>query len=1073
MKRHLLVCCMFFLMISGHALAQSGINISKKNISIRDALYEVERQSQHSVAFDEGILNVDRKITLSVKNKPLAEVLNTILENTNCTFTIKNKHIIIMRKDAKEDVLTKAITGNVVDSIGQPVIGAVITVLNEDISTATDAKGNFKIANVPIGSTLKVSYMGFLTQNIRVGYSDKINIRLQQDAHLLEEIVVVGYATVKKKDLTTAVAIVSTEDINERPITQAAQALQGRAAGVQVVQSSGEPGGGLMVRVRGTSSFQAGNEPLYVVDGLPMTNIANLSPNDIASMQVLKDASSAAIYGARAANGVVVITTKRGKGGIRSLSLNSYAGISKIGNTIDALNTAQYKEYLKDLKKQVPTTTLIPEDENRYTDWNKEYFGTGINQSHQLALTDGTEKLQYYISGGYMEDKGIIEKANFKRYNFRANVNNKQTDWLSLGFSIGYTRTNGRTIPHNKTAMRGGSILSVVNTPPYMQKWDAFNPGAYDEFTYGSQFFSPFLASASDDTYSTSRIVGVTNLDFTIIDGLHYKVNFGIDEDNSTGESYLAPGANGESRSYNGLYSVSASKNFEWLLENLMTYDKKFDKSSLSVLGGATLQRALNEGNGGGGHDVLGPSLNLVNIIIPDQSWSSKGSWSLLSYLARVSYDYDGKYLLSANMRTDGSSKFAPGNKWGVFPSASAAWRISAEPFMKSTASYLDDLKVRVGWGKTGNQGGIGNYDWMATYWASRNIPKPEDENQTPGMNTGLASKGYRGLTWEKTTQYNVGVDATLFNSRLNLILDVYYKYTNDLLKTFYPPGTAGSTYNILTNMGEMSNKGLEIAINSKNIIQPRFKWNSEFNISFNKNRAENIGITPVEYYATMYSNNQPAIILKNKSRLGTFFGYRTNGVDPETGDVVYLDLDGNGRITPEDRTVLGDAQPLFTGGLTNTFTYSNFSLSLFFQGSYGNDIFNATKMDITGMQDFRNQSLEVLDRWKRPGMVTDIPRPGNRENIWNSDRYIEDGSYLRLKNVSFMYDFDTKGRLSKLGIKKLQPYITAQNLWTWTKYSGYDPEVNAYGSSALELGVDYGTYPQSRTFVLGINVEF
>lgn len=1073
MKKHLLVCCMFFLILMGHALAQSGISISKKNISIRDALYEIERQSQHAVAFDEGTLNVDQKINLSVKNKPLAEVLNIILQQTDCTFTIKNKHIIITPKEIKGDVQKRTVTGSVSDSTGRPIVGAILTVLGQDITTVTNTEGNFKIANVPANATVRVTYVGFISRNVRIGSNEKLTITLQQEAKELEEIVVVGYATVRKKDLTTAVAVVSTEDINERPITQAAQALQGKAAGVQVVQPSGEPGGGLMVRVRGTSSFQAGNEPLYVVDGLPMNNIANLSPNDIESMQVLKDASSAAIYGARAANGVVVITTKRGKGGIRSLSLSSYAGISRIGNTIDALNTEQYKEYLRDLKKQVPTTTLIPDDENRYTNWNDEYFGTGINQSHQLALTDGTEKLQYYISGGYMEDKGIIEKANFKRYNFRANVNNKQTDWLSLGFSIGYTRTNGRTIPHNKTAMRGGSILSVINTPPYMQKWDPFNPGAYDEFTYGSQFFSPFLASASDDTYKTSRMVGVTNLDFTIRKGLHYKINFGIDEDSSTGENYLAPGANGESRSYNGIYSVSASKNFEWLLENLVTYDTKFNKNNLSILGGATMQKAFNEGNGGGGHDVLGPSLGLVNIIDPDQSWSNKASWSLLSYLARVSYDYDGKYLLSANMRTDGSSKFAPGHKWGVFPSASAAWRISAEPFMKPTASYLDDLKLRVGWGKTGNQGGIGNYDWMATYWASRNIPKPEDQNQTPGMNTGLSSKGYRGLTWEKTTQYNIGLDASLFNSRLNFIVDVYYKYTNDLLKTFYPPGTAGSTYNILTNMGEMSNKGLEIAINSKNIVKYKFRWNSEFNISFNKNRAENIGITPVEYYATMYSNNQPAIILKNKSRLGTFFGYRTHGIDPETGDVIYQDLDGNGRITPEDRTILGDAQPLFTGGITNTFTYSNFSVSLFFQGSYGNHIFNASKMDMTGMQDFRNQSLEVLDRWKRPGMVTDVPRPGNRENIWNSDRYIEDGSYLRLKSLSFTYDFDTKGRLSKLGVRKLQPYFTAQNLWTWTKYSGYDPEVNAYGSSALELGIDYGTYPQAKTFVLGINVEF
>lgn len=1069
-----------------HVWAQSNINIVNNNITIRAALYEIEKQSGYSVGFDETDLDVEKKLSISIRNLSLEDALKQVLKNENCSYTIKQKHIIIVSKQKKDSDLTqhsivaqgKTVQGTVIDNQGEPLIGVSIVLEGTNNGTITDLDGSFSISVKDEKSVLLISYVGYASQRITIGKNSHIQVKLQENNKELEEVVVIGYNTVKKKDLTTAVAVVSTEDISERPIISAAQAIQGRAAGVQVVQPSGQPGSELSIRVRGATSIQAGNEPLYVVDGTPMTTISNLSANDIESMQILKDASSAAIYGARAANGVVLITTKRGKAGVRSVSFSSYVGFSKLGNKINALNTEQYKDYIKDLNKYADTPVSIPDEETRYTNWTDAFYGTGSNQNYQLSLTSGTDKLQYFASAGYLDEQGIVKKSNFKRYNFRTNIDNQQTDWLKMGLNLAYTKTKGSKVYENRSAMRAGSILSVINTPPYIQKWDSDNPGQYDEFAYGARILSPFAANAADQTYDRSRLIGSLNLDFTLAKNLHYKTSFGIDETNSRGLYFLDPTSNSDGRSTKGRVEEESSKDFEWLWENLVTYQNKFkDKHNLSILGGATIQKAKSEGGKLSGYDLLSSypnirSFSAANIIDKDETWSYASEWTLASFLGRVAYDYESKYLISANMRADGSSKFAPGKRWGVFPSFSAGWRISSESFMAGTANVISDLKLRAGWGLNGNQEGIGNYSWRAQYAAGR-IP-PTTDNSLPGLSLYLKTPGNRELTWEKTTQTNVGIDLSMFNSRLIFTFDAYYKYTKDMLLTVYLPSYANIPGGIARNDAEMKNKGLEIAVSARSIDAKSFKWNTDFNISFNKNEVTKLGLNKVYYYATTYTTEQPAIILKEGNSLGTFYGYVSKGVDPETGNIIYEDRNENGIIDPEDRTKIGDAQPLFVFGLTNTFSYANFNLSVFFQGSYGNDIFNASKIDMTGMMDFRNQSTDVLKRWKRPGMVTEVPRPGNIENIYNSSRFVEDGSYLRLKNITLSYDFSPKFNfLKKAGIRKLQPYITAQNLWTWTKYSGYDPEVNAYDASAVELGVDYGTYPQNKSVIFGLNVEF
>jgi TonB-linked SusC/RagA family outer membrane protein len=461
-------------------------------------------------------------------------------------------------------------------------------------------------------------------------------------------------------------------------------------------------------------------------------------------------------------------------------------------------------------------------------------------------------------------------------------------------------------------------------------------------------------------------------------------------------------------------------------------------------------------------------SINAANQIDKDACGASATAWSLASFLGRIAYNYDSRYLLTANFRADGSSRFAPGHRWGSFPSISAGWRISSEEFMQPYQDVITDMKLRAGWGMNGNQSGIGNYAYLATMSASK-VPASND-NLYPGLAISPNTAANKELTWEKTSQWNVGVDVTLLNNRISFSADAYYKKTTDLLLTVELPESV-TPNNVTRNDGEMTNKGLEFLLSTQNMTG-RFSWNTDFNISLNRNKLTKLGLSKVYYFAETYETKENAVILKEGLPLGTFFGYISEGVDSETGDIIYRDLNGNGIIDPEDRTTIGNAQPKFTYGMTNTFSYAGFDLSIFLQGSQGNKIFNASRIDMEGMTDFRNQSVRVLDRWKRPGMITNVPRVGNTENNHNSTRFVEDGSYLRLKTITLSYNFP-KRLLDKIHFNKLQAYITGQNLLTLTKYTGYDPEVNAYGDNSVALGVDYGTYPQSRAVIFGLNVEF
>lgn len=952
------------------------------------------------------------------------------------------------------------ISGTILDTDNQPVIGASVMLKGTDTGTFTDTDGTF-ILEADKG-TLVITYIGYKTKEVEATSGVKITIILEEEATILENIVVIGYGTQKKKDLTSAITVVDAKAIRDRPMTSAAEALQGKAAGVQVVQPSGKPGESISVRVRGATSVLAGNEPLYVVDGLPTTDIRGLNPADIESMSVLKDASSASIYGARAANGVVLITTRRGKANQSQISLSTYAGASRLRKGIEVLSTKGYR----DLMNEISPGSIDPTWTN-YTNWSDEVFGTGIIQNYQLSVTGGTDKSKYLLSGGFLNNAGIVKPAEFNRYSLRLNLDNDVRSWLKIGANVNVLFSNTKNTQDNASSGRGGVIMSALNTPPFLRIYNPAKPEQYDANPFQPSWENPIAYMNGPQQLQTdNRLFGNVHAEIAFTEELRFKSNFGADLNSFAWDYYLDPIKTNYGRNQNGVGIANKSNTNSWLVENTLGYTKA-GRHAYSLLIGQSAQKlrwnqSYIQGNDFP-EDISVKTLNAANNITAS---TQREAWALASFFGRATYSYESKYMFSASVRRDGSSKLA--NHWGTMPAFSMAWRVSGESFFPST-SWLDDLKLRVGWGKNGNQEGIGNYAryGLITYFRTP-LTSP-----LSGPGSAQVSYGNPGLKWETTAQTNVGIDLLMFNGRITFAADAYYKKTSDVLLNVQLSNSLPIT-SIQTNAGTIENKGIDLAITTVN-IDKKLRWNTDFNISFNRNKVLELNYTDVYYFGRVYSNNQDVSILKAGHPLGSFFGYIADGVNPETGDMIYRDVNQNGIFDPNDRTIIGNAQPDFTFGLTNDFQYKNFDLSFFIQGSVGNDIYNATRIDLEGMFDSKNQSVAVLDRWTPNNTNTNIPRAirgGSVYNVFNSTRFVEDGSYVRLKAITLGYNFPARW-LSKVKLSKARVYLTGQNLITLTNYSGLDPEVNAFGLSATELGIDYGTYPHARTAIFGLNLDF
>lgn len=970
-----------------------------------------------------------------------------------------------------------SVKGTVTDPQGYPVVGMAVVEEGTLNGTITDANGNYTITLPSKDAVIKFYALGYKTLTEQVGGRDVINITAEEESIALDAVVAIGYGTVRKKDLTTAVSTVSNEDMKLRPVTEASGFIQGKVAGVTVQQTSGLPGSGMTVRVRGASSITSSNDPLYVVDGVPVGTgnyaIAYLSPQDIENMQILKDASSAAIYGSRAANGVVLITTKQGKKSAGpQISFNASLGLSNVARTYEVLNVEEYRDLMNELG-----IVSLPDGLKDETDWFKETYKTGINQNYQVSVSNATDKMRYYLSAGYTDEEGVLPVAYNKRFNVKANVDSDLYNWLNVGTDVAYSSYKNNGIISGTGSNRAGVVLSVINTPTYAKTWSETNPNWYWTEFYGANLTTPLenLARTENNYTQTDRLLLTGHATVKFSRNFNFKSTVTMDRRWVHDYSFLDPIKTSYGRTQHGEATSTRSDDMRMVYDNIFTYNNTWDaKHNFEAMGGTSATTSRWE-NLSGSRSHFSPDYD--NVIFGLNGGNKGGlrgqsqgyaEWAIMSYLARVSYNYDSRYYLTANFRADGSSKLAPDHRWGYFPSVSAAWRISGEDFMKDI-TWIDDLKLRAGWGQQGNQSGLADYAWVQNYDINySDWTKSENADAVPTLGS-KSNIGNKDLTWETTSQANVGIDWSMFNSRLNVTLDGYYKYTTNLLMYVPLPSPNPSIYR---NEGEMSNWGLELAISSVNIDRGDWRWTTDFNISTNRNRLEKLSLQQVYYYTqTSEALSEYVVRMTPGQPLSMFWGYTAQGVDPETGMIIYEDLNGDGKINVSDKHYIGDANPLFTAGMTNNISWKGLNLSILLTSSVGNDIYNASKIEMIGMYSGANQIKDATRRWRVPGQVTDIPKAGELDNLKASTRWVEDGSYLKVKNITLSYDI-VHPALRKAGISKIRPYVTLDNMITLTKYSGYDPEMSQY-TSATSMGIDWGTYPCVKTVLFGVNVEF
>ncbi|MFL9484956.1 SusC/RagA family TonB-linked outer membrane protein [Chitinophagaceae bacterium LWZ2-11] len=1044
----------------------------------------------------------------------------------------------------------KSVTGTVKDADDKPLDNISITIKGISKATSTNAAGQFTITNVPAGNyTLIASSVGFSTVEtpITVGATGPapLNIKLTKTVKELDETVVIGYGTSKKRDLTDAVGKVSMPDLMKAPVRSFDEALAGRVAGVQVTSSDGQPGSSINIVVRGNNSVTQDNSPLYVVDGFPIENPNNnvINPADIESIEVLKDASATAIYGARGANGVILITTKKGKGGPAVISFGTSYGLQKTIKTMDMMSPYEFVKYQLEFNPALtaPTSPYPPtqlylsggttmnyyKDTAGTLDWQSAVLRTAPIQNNTLSISGGNDKTKYYISGSAINQDGIIINSNYKRYQGRVSIDQTVDDKLKVGINANYSYLvqSGLALAQSTNSGTTNIMYSVWGMKPVSPSpASQAATGIIDIGTTETTSLTDPDVSSSND-YRFNPIINLKNIvrnnitrnltanaymEYAITHDLKLRVTGGITSNvlrneafNNSNTSYgnslfTSNGANG---------SVIYNENNLWLNENTLTYTKRINKDHLfTVLAGMTEQGAKTFSYGVSAIKVPYESLGISDLDegTPISVTATSSSNTMASFLGRVNYSYKSKYLLSASYRADGSSKFSPQHHWAYFPSAAAAWRFSEERFMKGMLPVLSDAKLRLSYGVSGNNR-VSDFAYLATYGAQPSASNVYTFNNVPINGAIPLTIGNPDLKWETTSSVNLGLDLSFFKNRITLTADVYEKKTTNLLLNATLPTSTG--YNtVYKNVGSVQNRGVELSISTINVTNKNFTWTSSFNIAFNGNKVINLAQNQETLLSNLKWDNgwqsTPAYIAKVGKPLGLMYGYISDGVyqysdfnktsaggyilkdnvttngntraNIQPGDIKYRDINGDLTVNASDYTVIGRSLPIHIGGFTNNFTYKGFDLSIFLQWSYGNDILNANRLVFDGNalnKSYLNQFASYENRWTPSHTNTDVFRTGGYYGGGYASRYVEDGSYLRLKTASLGYSFP-QPLLKRLKLKSFRAYFSGQNLLTWTKYSGLDPEVNTY-PSALTGGFDYSSYPRARTYTVGVNLSF
>lgn len=968
------------------------------------------------------------------------------------------------------------VQGVVKDQTGETVIGASVMEKGTTNGTITGIDGDFSL-NMSSNGTLVVSFVGYKTQEVQVKGQKQLQVVLSEDAEMLDEVVVIGYGTMKKIDLTGAVSSIGNKDIKDSPVSNLGQAIQGKISGVQIVDA-GKPGDNVSIKIRGLGSIN-NCDPLVVIDGVPTDlGLSSLNMADVERLDVLKDASATAIYGSRGANGVVMITTKRGTEGKGKLAVSANYSFQNATNVPSLLNAAQYAELSNDMMvnsgRNPNPEWANPSELGAGTDWMDELLRTGVMQNYTVSYSGGNEKSHYYVSGGFLDQSGIVKSVNYRRFTFQSNSDAQVLKWLKFSNNITFSADTKKSGSYNiGDALKALPIYPVKNEDG---SWSG--PDGNSEW-YGSTR-NPIgpteLNKSQTDGYN---FLANLTAELTFTKWLKFKSTFGYDAkfwfiDNFTPKYNWKPTPTEETSRYK-----SDNKSFTYLWDNYFLFDHTFaEKHRVGLMAGMSAQWNTN--------DYLNAQKNVFmfdNVHEMDNGeemyaiGGNETEWALLSYMARVNYSYEDRYLLTATIRRDGSSRFGKKHRWGTFPSVSVAWRASQEKWFPKN-DYINDLKVRAGYGVTGSQASVGNYSYLASYNTSVYPFGISSGNQTALVSSTLANPY---IHWEEVAQTNIGFDASLFNSRVMFSFDAYLKETRDMLVKASIPITSGfeDTTTTYTNAGKVRNQGIEMSLHTINLTG-ELGWETNLTATYNKNKIKDLN-SDVPYYINQINNSYVTMLAKDYP-INVFYGYVTDGIfqnqsevnthavqpGAEPGDIRFRDLNNDGVINDSDRTVIGNPNPSWLFSMNNSLSYKGFELSVFLQGIAGNKIYNANNIDNTGMAAAYNQTTDVLKRWQGEGTSNSMPRAvfgDPNQNTRVSDRFVENGSYLRLKNITLSYTFP-KQWLQKAQIENARLSLSCENVATITGYSGFDPEVGING-------IDQNRYPISRTFSLGLNFNF
>ena len=1076
------------------------VTLDMQNAKLEKVLGQITQQTGLVFNYTRPTINPDKRVSVSVKQAELESVLRQLFDADGIVYEIKDGKVYLA--DRKGGVnpppalsaARQRYAGRIVNAAGNPVVGASVVIRGSTTGVSSDIDGRFAI-EAREGEVLSVSFVGYTPQTITLGAKTMLTLTLREDTSELEEVVVVGYGTQRRSLVTSAISKVQMNESNMRQVASPTQLLSGRVAGVTTSTGSGNLGSGERMVIRGSSSLSAGNEPLYVIDGIPITNtnanlvdfgedmssLATLNISDIESIEVLKDAASAAIYGSRANNGVIVITTKSGKEGKSEVHLNFNTGVTRFAN-VGKIKMADSGLYVRDFNEGVDNYNrqygYKPGDsgfkkhiQNPFgtlpdTDWMDLILQTGTFYNGDVSFSGGNVKTRYYVGANYNHQTGVIRTNKMEKMNFKVKISHEFTPWLEVGANVSGNYIKNHQIPgaNSGTTIIGRSIQQRPFDRPYKPNGDYY-VGGTDELV----FHNPMQILDEETAYiENMRYLGNFYATFKYKDKFAFKSSVNTDITQIYDYTYYNenhPYGKGVGRIVDYNRTI---KNI--LVENFATYNDKFGDFSLSAMLGHSFQKVTTRSAKLDGSGFPSPSFDVVGVASSLDAYSgSLSNYAMESYFGRATFSYKDRYVLTATLRTDGSSKFARDNRWGWFPSVSLGWNISKENFMKDSDT---ELKFRVSYGKTGNQEGIGSYAYQALMSGGYNYGN--------GSGIAVSTFGNRDLTWEKADQFDAGFDITLFKGRVNIMADAYYKKTKDLLYSTPIHSTTGVT-SIISNIGSMRNIGAELTINTHFNFGP-LSWLSQFNIATNRNKL-----------TELLGDDKPISIGANRAlqvgkEVGAFYLFIMDGIyqyDGEVpaeqyaqgiraGDVKWRDVDDNNLINDNDRQVIGSSNPYFSGGWNNTFRYKGVSLDVFFTYMYGNDVYAAWKIN-TSKLGHKNGVLaeEARNRWTGPGSTDLHPRSvsGDTNNTRNSDRWLEDGSFLRLRSLTLSYTFPEKIS-RRLAMKSLRVYFQGDNLWLATRYSGWDPEV----SNNLDprfMGVDNFSVPQPRMFCFGLNVTF